>query len=125
MKRTTNIIDVGQPPFGTPYVLAIAVIGGPDRHAIHRITREDTVVGRDEDADFMVQDPNISGKHFTVKINGHLFSLVDNGSTNGTILNENKISAGTRVRLKNFDEIQAGKTRFLFIANRFRTDSQP
>ncbi|HUU01247.1 MAG TPA: FHA domain-containing protein [Myxococcota bacterium] len=55
------------------------------------------------------------------RINGHLYSLLDMGSTNGTLVNGN-LSSKTPIRLKNFDEIQAGRTRFPFIANRFRTD---
>ncbi|RME20412.1 MAG: FHA domain-containing protein [Deltaproteobacteria bacterium] len=121
-KRITDVVDKSEPPFGSPYVLAIAVVDGPDRHAIHRITKPETVVGASEDADFMVDDPHISGKHFKVRVNGHLYSLIDLGSTNGTRLNKNLLSANSPVRLKNFDEIEAGHTRFLFIANRFRTD---
>jgi pSer/pThr/pTyr-binding forkhead associated (FHA) protein len=120
-RRTTDVITVDQDPFGSPYVLALAVIAGPDRHAIHRIIATETTVGASEEADFVVEDPRVSGQHFKIRINGHLYSLLDMGSTNGTLVNGN-LSTATPVRLKNFDEIQAGRTRFLFIANRFRTD---
>lgn len=120
-RRTTDVITVDQDPFGSPYVLALAVIAGPDRHAIHRIVATETTVGASEEADFVVKDPRVSGRHFKIRINGHLYSLLDMGSTNGTLVNGN-LSTATPVRLKNFDEIQAGRTRFLFIANRFRTD---
>ena len=125
-KRTTAVVEVEQPPFGTPYVLALAVIAGPDRHAIHRIVEAETTVGRGEEAHFaLTEDSLISDEHFSVRVNGNLFSLVDLGSTNGTMLNHNLVSKGTRVRLKNFDEIQVGRTRILFIANRFRSESLP
>jgi pSer/pThr/pTyr-binding forkhead associated (FHA) protein len=121
-RRTTDVIKQDEPSFGTPYVLALAVIHGPDRHAIHRITATETKVGRSEEADFVIADNLVSDLHFEVRINGNLYSLVDLGSTNGTQLNQNLVTEGVRVRLKNFDEIQAGRTRFLFIANRFRVE---
>lgn len=121
-KRVTDVVGVEEPPFGSPYVLALAVVAGPDRHAIHRIVQAETTVGAGEQADFMVDDPRISGIHFKLRVNGHLYSIIDLGSTNGTTLNKNRLSPKTPVRLKNFDEIEAGRTRFLFIANRFRTD---
>jgi len=120
-KRTTDVVAKDEPPFGAPYVLALAVISGPDRHAIYRIIAPETLVVAAEDADFRVEDPQISKKHFKIRINGHLFSVVDLGSTNGTRLNENQLPPNTPVRLKNFDEISAGRSRFLFIANRFRS----
>jgi pSer/pThr/pTyr-binding forkhead associated (FHA) protein len=124
-KRTTGIVEVEEPPFGTPYVLALAVVAGPDRHAIHRIAKPETRVGRSLEVDFRLNDPTISDEHFAVRVNAGHFTLVDLESTNGTVLNHLQISKGARVRLKNFDEIQAGRTRFLFIANLFRAEFPP
>jgi pSer/pThr/pTyr-binding forkhead associated (FHA) protein len=124
-KRTTDIISVNEDPFGTPFVLALAVVSGPDRHAMHRIVQAETVVGRSPEADFVLQDALVSDRHISVRATGNLFSLVDLGSTNGTLLNSQVVTADTRVRLKNFDEIELGRTRILFIANRFRTEPIP
>jgi pSer/pThr/pTyr-binding forkhead associated (FHA) protein len=124
-KRTTDIISVNEDPFGTPFVLALAVVSGPDRHAMHRIVQAETVVGRSPEADFVLQDALVSDRHISVRVTGNLFSLVDLGSTNGTLLNSQVVTADTRVRLKNFDEIELGRTRILFIANRFRTEPIP
>jgi pSer/pThr/pTyr-binding forkhead associated (FHA) protein len=124
-KRTTDIISVDEDPFGTPFVLALAVVSGPDRHAMHRIVQAETVVGRSPEADFVLQDALVSDRHISVRVTGNLFSLVDLGSTNGTLLNSQVVTADTRVRLKNFDEIELGRTRILFIANRFRTEPIP
>lgn len=124
-KRTTDVITIDQDPFGTPFVLALAVVAGPDRHAMHRIIKGETVVGRSTEADFVLEDPLISDRHISVRVTGNLFSLVDLGSTNGTLLNSQIVTEGTRVRLKNFDEIELGSSRILFVANRFRTEPIP
>jgi pSer/pThr/pTyr-binding forkhead associated (FHA) protein len=73
----------------------------------------------------VLQDALVSDRHISVRATGNLFSLVDLGSTNGTLLNSQVVTADTRVRLKNFDEIELGRTRILFIANRFRTEPIP
>jgi pSer/pThr/pTyr-binding forkhead associated (FHA) protein len=122
-KKFTDVVMVEREPFGAPYVIALAVVHGPDHHAMHRITKAETTIGRSDEADFTIEDSQISSLHCKVRVNGNLFSLVELGSTNGTMLNNNIISEGTPVRLKNFDEIQLGKTRLLFIANRFHQDS--
>ena len=121
-RRTTDIVQVAKAPFGEPYVLALAIIAGPDRHGIHRIIGPETSVGASPSVDFTLSDPQVSGEHFRVRVNGHMFSLQDMKSTNGTLVNQNPVSKRTPVRLKNFDEIEAGNTRLLFIANRYRTD---
>ena len=124
-KRTTDVVSIDQDPFGTPFVLALAVVSGPDRHAMHRITQGETVVGRSPEVDFVLEDQLVSDRHISVRVTGNLFSLVDLGSTNGTLLNSQVVTEGTRVRLKNFDEIELGSSRILFIANRFRTEPIP
>jgi len=121
-RRTTDVVTVEREPFGSPYVLALAAVSGPDPEAIFRITASECTVGASEEADFVISDPKVSGKHFKIRVNGHLYSVIDMGSTNGTMVNQNEISPKTPVRLKNFDEIHVGRTRFLFIANRFRND---
>ncbi len=121
-EQTTAEITVEDPPFGTPYVLALAVVRGPDQNAIHRIASEQITVGVSEEADFVLSDRQVSSRHLEIRVSGSLFSLSDLRSTNGTVLNFNRIEPGKPVRLKHLDEIQIGKTRMLFMACRFRTD---
>jgi pSer/pThr/pTyr-binding forkhead associated (FHA) protein len=122
-KKTTEVVKVERDPFGSPYVLALAVIRGPNPEAICRLTKVETIIGRDpETCDFAVEDTLVSAQHCSVRINGGLFSLVDMGSTNGTLVNQQPVGGGVHSRLKHGDEIQIGKTKLLFIAVRFRTD---
>lgn len=107
--------------FGAPYVVTLAVVEGSNPAAIHRIQGEHTVVGRGEDADFILDDPQVSKAHFALEVVGPAFILVDLDSRNGTKVNERPLSPGTRLRLKHLDEIEVGGTRLLFTANRFRT----
>jgi len=121
-KRTTSIGVIEKEPFGSPYVLAMAVVGGPDLHSIHRIVNMETLVGRSRLADYCLADDMISDEHIRIRVNNQLFSLIDLGSTNGTYVNSQKVTEGTPIRLKNLDIIQIGKTKMIFLANRFRNE---
>ena len=121
-RRTTAVVAIEKEPYASPFVLALAVIRGPDLDAIHRIIANDTLVGRSEEAQFELSDTLISDKHFIIRVRGSLYSLYDLGSTNGTLLNGQVVTPKTSVRLKNLDEIEMGRTRILFIAARFHTE---
>ena len=84
---------------------------------------DQTMIGRSDDCGIFVDAPNVSRHHAEVQRKGDAFILKDLGSTNGTLVNHNLVKEGTRVRLKNFDEITVGKTRMMFMANRYRTDT--
>lgn len=74
-----------------------------------------TVLGRDETADVVLDDPGISRRHCEVRVTQdgpHLVShLRDLGSTNGTFVNGEPADA---VRLTDGDEITVGRTHATF-----------
>lgn len=74
-----------------------------------------TVIGRDEIADIILDDPGISRKHCEVRVTNdgpHLVTSVrDLGSTNGTYVNGERI---TSRRLDDGDQITVGRTQATF-----------
>ncbi len=74
-----------------------------------------TVVGRDDEADIMLDDPGISRRHSEIRVTNdgpHLVMTVsDLGSTNGTFLNGDPID---RAHLHDGDRITVGRTHLLF-----------
>jgi len=74
-----------------------------------------TVIGRDEVADIILDDPGISRKHCEVRVTNdgpHLVTSVrDLGSTNGTYVNGERI---TSRRLDDGDQITVGRTEATF-----------
>lgn len=74
-----------------------------------------TVIGRDDEADIMLDDPGISRRHSEIRITNdgpHLVMTVrDLGSTNGTFLNGDAID---RAHLQDGDRITVGRTHLLF-----------
>jgi pSer/pThr/pTyr-binding forkhead associated (FHA) protein len=109
-------------PFGAPHVLVLAVIEGDDLAAVHRITSAETVIGRGAEADFGLTDGAVSKRHVAIRVDGSVYTLIDLESTNGTRLNDRKLSPGARERLKHMDDFRIGETRILFTATRFRTN---
>jgi len=73
-----------------------------------------TVIGRSKQCNLSIDDPFLSSEH--IKINEHEgnFILTDLGSTNGTYLNDTRMS-GNSINLKTGDKIGIGQIQFLFI----------
>ena len=69
------------------------------------------VVGRSRRCDFVVEDPNISRRHFELQRRGAEWYVVDLESTNGIAVNGRRVSSA---RLQTGDEITAGTSRMRF-----------
>jgi FHA domain-containing protein len=69
------------------------------------------VVGRSRRCDFVVEDPNMSRRHFELQRRGDDWYVVDLESTNGIAVNGRKV---TSANLQPGDEIVAGTSRMRF-----------
>jgi pSer/pThr/pTyr-binding forkhead associated (FHA) protein len=77
------------------------------------LTRRHLVIGRSDDCDVRLPDPGASRRHAEVRCVDDEVTIVDLGSTNGTLVN------GVRVQqadLADGDEIVIGETPFAFRA---------
>jgi hypothetical protein len=78
-----------------------------------------TVLGRDDVADIVLDDPGISRRHSEIRVTNdgpHLVaSIRDLGSTNGTFVNSERISSQ---RLSDGDRITVGRTSVVYRAGR-------
>jgi len=77
--------------------------------------KDEFTLGRTEESDFPVPDPTISGHHCSILIgSAGRASVRDEGSTNGTRLNNEKLEPGEEHPLKNGDILQVGGVEMLF-----------
>jgi len=78
-----------------------------------------TILGRDNSADVILDDPGISRQHTEIRVTSdgpHLIANIrDLGSTNGTFVNGERI---TSQRLNDGDRVSLGRTALIFRAER-------
>lgn len=78
--------------------------------AIH--IKRTITIGRDKNNDVVINDdPLISRRHATIEKDGPDYYIMDNGSTNGTYLNNNPTPRFEKVKIKRGDVITIGKTK--------------
>ena len=92
--------------------LSLAIIDGPDAGSVFRIEKPRVTIGR-ANADLTLNDTEASRQHAAVEIRDLVYSVADLGSTNGTLINGEKID-GT-VELTNHSEFVVGASTLMLI----------
>ena len=67
------------------------------------------VLGRSEACDVRLPDPSVSGRHASIRARDAGYVVVDEGSTNGSRLNGEKLSAQAPRSLKSGDQLTLGR----------------
>jgi hypothetical protein len=96
-----------EPPREKPRLRALLTLDGKT----FVLDQPRVVVGRSRRCDFVLEDPNISRRHFELQLRGADWYVVDLESTNGIAVNGAKV---TSARLAPGDEIVAGTSRMKF-----------
>ncbi|MGE4232700.1 MAG: diguanylate cyclase [Bacteriovoracia bacterium] len=91
----------------------LILIRGNPQGKRFELSKESMFIGRDVTAEIMVNDQNVSRKHAEIFRDGDQIKLKDNGSTNGTFVNDKKVSSA--VVLKKEDMIKIGNTILKFL----------
>lgn len=82
---------------------------------VYALTETTTTFGRRTTNHFVLTgDPYVSGAHAQVVFDGEKFSLVDLGSTNGTVVRGERLAPHTPVPLSDGDSIVLGRTTLTF-----------
>ena len=102
---------VPPPPMPGPVMPAAVELNG--QH--YPLTAEVTVLGRSSETDLPLDDTGVSRRHAQLRRTPHGYELVDLGSTNGTFVNGERVSA---VALTDGSLITIGRTRIVFHAGR-------
>lgn len=95
----------------TDVKLSLAVIAGPDAGKIFVVEKPRVVIGR-EDVDLALEDPEISRQHAAVEVSGERVTVVDLGSTNGTLVGDEPV---TEAPLENQSEFTIGGSTLMLI----------
>jgi pSer/pThr/pTyr-binding forkhead associated (FHA) protein/Mg-chelatase subunit ChlD len=87
----------------------------PTGDGLFKIDKERINIGRGKLNDIILEQPAVSGFHATIEFRNMSFYLEDQRSTNGTMLNDRRLSPNEPVRLKSGDRITFAKFHFKFI----------
>ena len=98
--------------------LSLAVLQGKDSGRIFLVDRPRMVLGRG-DADIVLNDSEVSRQHAAIEVRGARVVLKDLASTNGTFLNDVKVS---QTEIDNRAEFRVGGTRLMLIMTEITTD---
>ncbi|MEK7704689.1 MAG: FHA domain-containing protein [Myxococcota bacterium] len=93
----------------------LRVLNGPDEGMRFPFSSSLTewTLGRSKDAEFVLNDPNVSRRHAQVKKDWNGFSVIDLGSKNGVLVNDQAIRKPRRLRDR--DEIIIGPVKLVYI----------
>lgn len=93
----------------------LTIIKGPEEGRSYDLNKEQMKFGRQVTCDIVIPLTSVSREHAQVVQSEGKYFLVDNGSRNGTFLNNNKVDASqARIELKNGDKIRICDMEFMF-----------
>jgi len=97
-----------------PFELVIAE--GPAGARSFRFDGREVTIGRAAENDLVVHDPRASRVHARIRERGEGYAVLDDGSCNGTVLNERPVRGAARLR--DGDRIRVGGTTLEFASRR-------
>lgn len=96
-----------------PVVGWFVVLSGEQKGEDFRIREGQNIIGSAHDADVVLRDTAIAGKHASLRYKDDKFTITDLDSTNGTFLNE-RTDPIAREELKDNDVVRIGEVRLKF-----------
>jgi pSer/pThr/pTyr-binding forkhead associated (FHA) protein len=108
-RRTVLLADKRKPAVVGWFVALTGQQKGED----FRIREGPNIIGSASDADVVLRDPTISGKHASLRYKDEKFTITDLDSTNGTFLND-RADPIAREELKDNDIVRIGEVKLKF-----------
>jgi pSer/pThr/pTyr-binding forkhead associated (FHA) protein len=95
-----------------PVTLVVKRRGEPDLPAVS-FDGPRVAIGRGSACDLRLPDASVSGRHASIRANGAQWTVVDEGSTNGTRLNGERIAVQSPRRLETGDVLLLGRVELV------------
>lgn len=91
-------------------MVKLFILNGPNQGRSFDLKRGAIHIGRSPDNDIQIQDYSVSRKHLKIFRRDDKFLIEDLKSTNGTLLNGERINPGAKFDVKEGYPIKIGKT---------------
>lgn len=108
-RRSTLLAETRKPPVVGWFV----VLTGPQKGEDFRVREGPNILGSAPDADIVLHDSAIAGKHASLRYKDQKFTITDLDSTTGTFLND-RADPIAREELKDNDIIRMGEITLKF-----------
>jgi hypothetical protein len=108
-RKSVLLADKRKPPVVGWFV----VLTGDQKGEDFRIREGQNTIGSAPDADIVLRDTAISGKHASLRYKDQKFTITDLDSTNGTFLND-RADPIAREELKDNDTVRVGEVTLRF-----------
>ncbi|MFW9805054.1 MAG: FHA domain-containing protein [Candidatus Thorarchaeota archaeon] len=102
---------------------SLVVSQGAQVGTTYYITGAEAILGRDEETEISVRDPEVSRRHARISWQSGNYYIEDLGSTNGTFLNSSLVTSPQPLR--SGDTIGLGQTLFVFQTEADAMPAQP
>jgi pSer/pThr/pTyr-binding forkhead associated (FHA) protein len=89
--------------------MRIEVLVGSEDPVIHPLNAPKLMLGSSESCDIVVVAEGISRKHLLIQTEGDKFYVTDQGSTNGSYMNEERLVPGKKIEFTSFFPIRLGE----------------
>lgn len=90
--------------------MRLEILAGSENPVYYPINKPKMVIGSDLSCDIVVSEDEISRKHMILIQDGDSFYVVDQGSTNGSYLNEERLIPGRRVEFTSYFPVRLGSS---------------
>ena len=90
-------------------LLEVGAVDGRVREIL--LSGDEFLVGRGEDCDLCLRDPEVSRHHCLIRVRGRETAISDLGSSNGTFINGHRLLS--QAKLNTGDEIVLGPFRYV------------
>ena len=100
----------------------IRVYLSEDNQSVHELTEDTMTVGRLPDNTLQIEDASVSSHHAELSFENGEYHLSDKGSTNGTFVNGEQVTAAI---LKDGDQVRFGSIETVFAGDAHSSASEP
>ncbi len=112
LEYVSKFFEKMPPPSGDGAFVLVISEGEPKKWI--SLEAQKQLIGRAEDADIQIFDPNVSRIHCRIEENNRTHTIEDNGSRNGILVNGEKTSSR---RLCDGDIVKIGDSELIFVKN--------